>query len=142
MTKVEDARKLPTGWLAMSIGGTLGGAALGAFAAFTAYAYFDNQPDAGLEALGWSVMWTVIGCFLGAGAGASLALRWRGYDRATASGVAFTILLVVFLTGWAFFGAEMTQSWDEGLLAILALVTAIPSAAWLARRAVTSWGER
>ena len=137
MNELADVKKVPSGWLAMSIGGTLGGAALGAFAAFTCFTYFDNQPNSGLEALGWSILWTVVGCFVGAGLGASLALRSRGYDRTIASGIVFTLLLVMLLTGWAFFGGEMTRRWDEGLVATLALVTAIPSAAWLARRAVT-----
>ena len=136
MSITDQGRRASNGWIATAIGGTLGGAACGAFAMFTAFSYFDRQAESDLGDLVWVLLWTAVGINVGAAAGAALLLRMRAYDRPIVSGILFAIGVSALLIGWAFFAGQVTHAWDEGLLFVLAFGTAIPLAAWGSRALV------
>ena len=142
MSTTDHSRRAPNGWLATAIGGTIGGAACGAFAMFTAFAYFDRQAESDLGDLGWVFLWTAVGINIGAAAGAAFLLRTRAYDRPVVSGILFAISVSALLIGWAFFAGQVTHAWDEGLLFFLAFATAIPLAAWGSRALVAGVTRR
>jgi hypothetical protein len=134
MSHEPEVKRLPTGWLATAIGGTLGAAALGAATFFGSLAYFDRQPDSDLGDLGWAFLWAALGIYIGGVLGAAFALRLRNYDRAVVSGVLFAALVTALLLGWAFLAGQVMHTWDEGLLFFLAITTSVGISAWAARK--------
>ncbi len=146
MTRDRRTSKLPAGWLATAIGGAAG-AVMGAMLLFAAAtAYLDRASNDGLEALVQALFAGAIGALLGGAAGAAGLLRALGHTRPVASGLAFSLIVLLLMGALALVMNAAYPEMDEGLslavvLTLCPLIAALGARALLERFTASSSGD-